>query len=229
VLTQSIGKALAEGRFAHVPILDGITHDEELIFVAGLNLAVSGGRFVPVPKGVTDKSYESAIAAVLGVSSKQATAIASQYPPDAYGSPVAAMSFLLSDANFACPALQVDRMMVKSRVPTFAYQFNDDTVPQILAGPHFPRVATHSAEIQYLFPPPPNAPLAAPLNPRQETLATNMRRAWSNFAATGNPSSKTVPWPSFASGGRVLSLATPAPKVETDYAATHHCSFWAAN
>jgi para-nitrobenzyl esterase len=48
VLTEPIGAALAAGRFAHVPILDGINHDEEFIFVAGLGVAVSGGTFVPV-------------------------------------------------------------------------------------------------------------------------------------------------------------------------------------
>ena len=49
VLTESIGTALAAGRFARVPILNGINHDEERIFVAGLHLAVSGGTFVPAP------------------------------------------------------------------------------------------------------------------------------------------------------------------------------------
>ena len=34
VLTESIGTALAAGRFAHVPILNGLNHDEELIFTA---------------------------------------------------------------------------------------------------------------------------------------------------------------------------------------------------
>ena len=51
VLTESIGTALAGGRFARVPILNGINHDEEFLFVAGLGVAVSGGTFVPVPDG----------------------------------------------------------------------------------------------------------------------------------------------------------------------------------
>ena len=49
VLTESIGTALAAGRFARVPILNGINHDEELIFVAGPHVAVSSGTFVPAP------------------------------------------------------------------------------------------------------------------------------------------------------------------------------------
>src|SRR5260370_41794949 len=43
VLTQSIGTAIAHGQFARVPILNGITHDEEMIFVDAIGIAVSGG------------------------------------------------------------------------------------------------------------------------------------------------------------------------------------------
>ena len=32
-----------------MPVLNGTNHDEELIFVVGLGVAVSGGMFVPVP------------------------------------------------------------------------------------------------------------------------------------------------------------------------------------
>jgi para-nitrobenzyl esterase len=116
VLTDSIGTALSAGRFAHVPILNGVNQNEELIFVAGLHLAVSGGMFVPVP-APTPANYESVIASVLGVSAARASAIAAEYPTAAYAAfgadlaPVLALSTLVSDANFACPALQVDNWL----------------------------------------------------------------------------------------------------------------------
>ena len=88
VLTESIGTALAAGRFAHVPVLNGVNHIEELIFVAGLHVAVSGGTFVPIPQEpVTPDSYQPDIAAVLSVSAERAAAIAAEYPLDAYPSP----------------------------------------------------------------------------------------------------------------------------------------------
>src|SRR5205085_313165 len=49
VLTESLGTALAAGRFARVPILNGNNHDEELLFTLGLGIAVSGGTFAGVP------------------------------------------------------------------------------------------------------------------------------------------------------------------------------------
>jgi len=228
VLTQSIGSALAAGRFAHVPLLNGVNQNEELIFVAGLGLAVSGGTFVPAPapgSGTSESEYEGEIASVLGVSAARASAIAARYPLSAFPLPVLALSTLLSDANFVCPAVQVDNL-ISGKVPTFAYEFDDGTAPPIFTGPFYP-FATHSSEIQYLFDQP-NAPYATPLNPDQETLAAGMRQAWANFAAGGDPASAAVPWPAFNGTSDVLSLVEPQPQVDTAYAASHNCSFWAA-
>jgi para-nitrobenzyl esterase len=225
VLREPIGVALAAGHFAHVPILNGVNHNEEWIFVAGLQVAVSGGMFVLAPTPTDETTYESVIASVLGVSATRASAIAAEYPLSAYPAAVLALSVLVSDANFACPALQVDRWTSR-HVPTFAYEFDDDTAPQLFAGPNLPPIATHSSEIQYLFDQP-NAPFAAALNPTQEALASSMRAAWTNFAANGDPASEAVPWPSFNTSSNVLSLASPRPQL-THFSSTHHCSFWAA-
>jgi para-nitrobenzyl esterase len=141
--------------------------------------------------------------------------------------PSAALSTLVADANFACPALQVDRWTSK-RVPAFAYQFNDDSAPQRFAPPGalMPPIATHSSEIQYLFDQP-NTPVPATLDAVQERLAAAMRTAWATFAAFGNPSTRAVPWRSFSAGSGVLSLESPQPRPESTFASTHHCSFWA--
>ena len=55
-----------------------------------------------------------------------------------------------------------------------------------------------------------------------------MRADWASFAASGNPSTRALPWPSFGDGGSVLSLVPAQSAVETNFAAAHHCSFWAA-
>ena len=225
VLTEPIGAALAAGQFARVPVLNGTNHDEERLFVDGLHLTVSGGTFVPIPyEPVTTDNYQANIAAVLGVSAERAAAIAAEYPAGAY--PDAALSTLVSDTNFACPALQVDQSTAQ-RVPTFAYEFNDDNAPQPYTPPGFLTVATHESELPYLFDLP-NAPYPPTLNPDQQTLAASMRAAWANFAATGNPATAAVPWPAFGGSAQMLSLVPPQPQLETDFAARHHCAFWAA-
>ena len=223
VLTESIGTALAGGRFARVPIINGINHDEERLFVAGLGMTVSGGTFVPVPgRPVTAANYQSNIAAVLGVSAARAAAIAAEYPLAAYPSPVVAFSALVSDANFACPALQVDRW-TSTRAPTFAYEFNDDTAPQRLVPPGA-LPADCDARVRAPVPVRP-AQRARPgtLNADQQALAASMRAAWSSFAANGG---LARPGPRSALRIGVLSLVAPRP-FDRDVASRHHCAFWA--
>jgi para-nitrobenzyl esterase len=232
VLTEPIGMALAAGRFAHVPILNGTNHDEERLFVS-LGLTVSLGTDVLIPGGtVTAGSYQPDIAAVLGVPQERAAAIAAQYPLAAYPSPAVAFSTLVGDANFACPALQIDQL-TSQRVPTFAYEFDDDNAPlrfsPILIPPF---VATHTSELQYLFDLQGVGPalfFPGTLDAAQEALAASMRAAWENFAASGNPATAAVPWPAFGGSGsaQMLSLVPPQPQTERDFSSRHQCSFWA--
>jgi para-nitrobenzyl esterase len=222
VLTQPIGTALARGQFARVPVINGITHDEELLFVDGLKLTVSQGTNIPLaaPLDGSETTYEADIAQALGVSPARAAAIAAVYPLSANPTrPDEVFGLAVSDASFACPALQVDRQTAARGVPTYAYQFNDDAAPGFGLGQ-----ATHGAELPYLFDLP-NSPVV--LNAGQQALAARMRADWASFAASGNPSSRALPWPSF-NGSRVLSLVPLQSQVTTDFATAHHCSFWAA-
>jgi para-nitrobenzyl esterase len=223
ILTESIGTALAAGRFVHVPVLNGVNHIEELIFTAGLGVAVSGGTFVGVPiHPVTPDGYTTDIASVLGVSDAKAATIAAHYPLASYPSPDVAFATLVSDANFACPALQVDRWTSK-HVATFAYQFNDDNAPERFAP--LPPAATHLSELQYIFDQP-NTPLPGTLNRDQRALAASMRTAWASFAANGNPSSAGWRWPAFDDAAQMISLTPPQPQVEAGFSEIHHCAFW---
>jgi para-nitrobenzyl esterase len=226
VLTQPIGTALARGQFARVPVINGITHDEELLFVAGLSLTVSQGTNIPLAGPAADPAnYQANIAQALGVSAARAAAIAAEYPLSAYPSPLVAFSLLVSDASFACPALQVDRWTAARGVPTYAYQFNDDNAPVNIVGASL-GLSTHGTELPYLFDQP-NAPYPAMLNPDQQALAASMRTDWASFAASGNPSSRALPWPSIGNGTKVLSFVPLQSQVTTDFATAHHCSFWA--
>jgi len=221
VLPQPIGTALARGQFARVPVINGITHDEELLFVDALKLTVSQGTNIPLaaPLDGSEATYEADIAQALGVPTARAAAIANVYPLSANPArPDEVFALAISDASFACPALQVDRWTAARGVPMYAYQFNDDAAPGFGLGQ-----ATHGAELPYLF----DRPSTATLNPDQQALAASMRTDWASFAGTGNPSSRTLPWPSFG-GTRVLSLVPLQSQVTTDFATAHHCSFWAA-
>lgn len=219
VLEQSIGTAIASGQFNRVPIINGTTHDEARLFTAATEL-----QGTPV----TEANYQAAIASMLGVSAAIAAVVATEYPLSSYPSPALAVSAVGTDALFACPALKLDKLTSKF-VPTFAYEFNDDNAPQRYLPPvSFPYGAAHASELQYLFDLP-TAPIAGSLTAQQQMLATAMQRYWTQFAARGFPSSKGQPlWPRFTSHSQQrLSLVPPQPQVETDFAAAHHCGFWA--
>ncbi|TMG08230.1 MAG: carboxylesterase family protein, partial [Chloroflexi bacterium] len=196
-------------------------------------VTVTGGFFVPIPVPwyqMTAQNYQSVISAVLGVSAARAAAIAAEYPVSSYVLPAVAFSTLDADASWACPALQMNQWLSK-RVPTFAYEFDDDNAPGRYV-PNFPppvAAATHLSELPYLFDLN-DAPNQTPLSAAQQTLATSMRAAWASFASEGDPSEESnVRWPSFGAenGAKVLSLVPARPVVFSDFASRHHCAFWA--
>jgi para-nitrobenzyl esterase len=234
VIQESFGTALAAGRFARVPVMNGITHDEQRIFVLGLGLTVTGGSYVLIPEQpVSPVNYQRNIAAVLGVSPARAASIAAEYPVASYPLPAIAFSTLDADASWACPALQMDQWISK-RVPTYAYEFDDDNAPARYFPPFpFPppiAAATHTSELPYIFDLN-DAPVQIPLSPDQEALASSMRAAWASFAASGDPAEESnVRWPSFGGedGSRMVSFVAPQPVVFGDFASRHHCAFWSA-
>ncbi len=223
VLTQSIGTALASGQFNRVPVINGTNHDEWRLFVGLSQLPPRSGP------PVTAANYQAMIASTLGVPAAAAAVIAAQYPLSAYPSPSVALGAVGTDAIFACPALTADQSLSKY-VPTYAYEFNDENAPEVSLPPlGFPYGAAHASEIQYLFSLS-NVAYPGVLSPAQQRLAAAMKQYWTNLAKRGFPSSPTEPpWPGFSGASqRMLSLVPPQPQLENDFAAEHHCAFWAA-
>ncbi|GLY92323.1 carboxylic ester hydrolase [Actinoallomurus iriomotensis] len=220
LLPQSLETAFATGHFNRVPIINGTNHDEWRLFVASSELA--GQR-------VTAANYQAMISSTLGVPAAQASDIAAKYPLTAYASPSLALSAVGTDAVFACPALTIDQSASRS-VPTFAYEFNDQNAPENFFPPvSFPYGAPHASELQYLLDLP-KAPFPGALSARQQQLAAVMKTYWTNVAERGLPTSPGTPfWPPFDSRTQQLqSLIPPTPHVETGFANSHKCPFWAA-
>jgi para-nitrobenzyl esterase len=216
VLPQTIKTALAAGQFNHVPVVIGTNHDEWRLFVA-LD-QIDGGP------PVTAANYQTMIASTLGVPAAAAAAIAGEYPLSSYSSPSVALGAVGTDAIFACPAVTAEKSL-SQYTPTYAYEFNDENAPELFLAPvGFPYGAAHASELQYLFDLT-SAPFPGALTAGQQQLAAIMKRDWTNLARFGGPGT----WPRFtAASQQILSLVPPHPRVETDFAAEHHCAFWAA-
>ena len=216
VLTRSVKTALARGQFHHVPVMIGTNHDEYRLFVAIIQFL--GGR-------VTAANYQAMIASTLSLPATTASAAAAQYPLGRYPSPPVALGAVATDAVFACHALTAEESMARY-VPVYAYEFNDENAPELFLPPAgFPYGAAHASELQYLFSQT-AVPHPAPLSAAQQQLAAAMKQDWTNLARTGVPAAT---WPRFSrTSHQVLSLVPPQPRVETDFAAQHHCAFWSA-
>jgi len=217
VLPETIKTALATGRFSHVPVVVGTNHDEWRLFVALAQ--IDGGP------AVTAADYQTMIASTLGVPAAAAAAIAAVYPLSSYSSPSVALGAVGTDAIFACPSLTAEQSLSRY-TRTYAYEFNDENAPErFLAPVGFPYGAAHASELQYVFDLSSTA-FPGVLTAPQQQLAAIMKRDWTSLAKFGAPGAR---WPAFtAASQRILSLVTPQPQVETDFAAEHHCAFWAA-
>jgi para-nitrobenzyl esterase len=217
VLPETIKAALGAGQFSRVPVIIGTNHDEWRLFVAMTKL--DGGP------PVTAANYQAMITTTLGVPAAAAAAIAAEYPLSGYSSPPVALGAVGTDAIFACPALTAEQSLSRY-TDVYAYEFSDENAPQrYLAPVGFPYGAAHESEVQYLFNLS-NTPNPGTLSAAQQQLAKIMKQYWTDLAKTGVPAAR---WPRFTGASQLtLSLVPPNPHVEADYAADHHCAFWAA-
>jgi para-nitrobenzyl esterase len=217
----SLNTALATGQFHQVPVIQGSNHDEWRLFTAlDFDLTPAG------PIADNEAAYEAALATLVGPA---APLVAAQYPLASFPSADIAFATAGTDVVFACPALGADLSMSQF-VPLSTYEFNDENAPQDFLHPvSFPYAAAHASELQYLFALPVTVP-RPPLNARQRQLSRSMQHYWTNFAKFGNPNGPGVPvWQEFnPQVGNFQSLIPSSPMQETDFAASHHCAFWAA-
>jgi para-nitrobenzyl esterase len=216
----SLGTALATGQFHRVPVIQGTNHDEWRLFTA-LDFDLTAG-----PIADNEAAYEAALATLVGLA---APLVSAQYPLASFPSADIAFATAGTDGAFACPALGADLSMSQF-VPVSSYEFNDENAPQDFLPPvTFPYAAAHASELQYLF----NLPVTVPrptLNALQLQLSSNMQHYWTQFAKIGTPNSPSAPfWQAFNPVvGNFQSLIPPSPMEETNFAASHHCTFWAA-
>ena len=219
-LPLSLATALATGQFNRVPVLQGNNHDEWRLFTA-LGFDLVGN---PIPD--TEAGYEAALATLLGAA---APLVAAEYPLSGFPSASIAFAAPITDLVYACPALNADISMA-SFTGVYTYQFADENAPQDFLPPvSFPYGAAHASELQYLF----NLPVTVPrpsLDAAQQELAGTMERYWTSFARSGTPNNPGSPqWAPFNQvDSNFQSLMPPSPAPAANFAAAHHCAFWAA-
>jgi para-nitrobenzyl esterase len=175
IITQPTYDSFKSGQFNRVPIMTGLTADEQAFFLPEL---LTGER-----TPLTAAQYE-AFAEPFGKEYKQA--ILAAYPLSSYASPSLA-EIAAAQGMKACTARRFDQLWSKY-VPVYAYLFDDETAPSYLGKASYPTRAFHTSELLYLFPLF-HGGQGTPhlLNEAQEQLSDQLVAWWTNFARTGDP------------------------------------------
>jgi para-nitrobenzyl esterase len=214
--------AFADGRYTHVPLLQGTNLDDERLSV--------GFEFGVLGPPMTAARYPALLTSQFCAA--DAAKIEARYPLSASPSPSLAYASMLTDSQSSCPALATDKLVSRSGV--YAYEFSDPDPPNdfsIALGItfSFPLGDAHSTELQYVFGKIPSMDITPPFTAAQFRLSAQMMGYWSRFAATGNPNGGGAPyWPAFSPARqRVEELTSTRTVPTTGFAAYHQCAFWA--
>lgn len=175
IITQPTYQSFTSGQFNRVPILTGLTADEQAFFLPELATEAH--------EPLTAAAYQ-AFAESFGEQNKQP--ILAAYPLSSYASPSLA-EIAAAQGMKACTARRFDQLWSKY-VPVYAYLFDDETVPSYLGKPSYPTRAFHTSELLYLFPLF-HGGQGTPhlLNQAQEHLSDQLVAWWTNFARAGDP------------------------------------------
>jgi para-nitrobenzyl esterase len=208
---------IAQGRFNRVPVMNGLVADEQAYFLP----EVTGG---PV---LSASGYATFLASF---GAQYVGALEAKYPLQRYASPSLA-EIAAAQAMKICVARALDGRLAR-QVPTYTYQFNDETAPSYLPPLSYPPRAYHTSELQYLFPlfhGGKGAPHA--LNPPQTHLSDAMVRMWTRFARTGRPGTDASfgpeAWPRYdPARDNVQRLDVHGITTAYHYGVQYDCALW---
>jgi len=207
------------GAFSHVPTIVGSNRDEGWTWVSR---SFTGE--------VTQEQYQSALQTEFGA---DAAAILAAYPAAEHGSPKSALAQAVTDAEYACGAERLARLIERTGTPLYLYQFNY-TVDAVA-----PDRAVHGLDVNFLFGNDIGAPLLTPpasyvLAGQDLDVSRSMAGYWQRFADTGNPNSEdetVVHWQKFnrpegAGRGADKYLILDDPVTTGKRLREAQCEFW---
>ncbi|MGW8376806.1 carboxylesterase family protein [Streptomyces sp. ODS28] len=228
-LPEQPARAIAAGRSARVPVMNGSNKDEGTLFAFQ--------QYDGAGKPLRAADYPAALTSAFG--ERAGREALRRYPLRAYSTPTHAFAAALGDQMMSCPALRLNRSLVqgssgtvRAGAPVYAYEFADRTSPPFESlrrlGTDFDFGATHVNEVPYLFD---HFGHPAPLNAEQRLLARRMRQYWASFVRDGVPRAAGVPVmpEQHARPGTALSLRTAAyggPATVRSLGADHRCDLW---
>ena len=212
-LTMSLRKALRTGHVNHVRVIAGTDRDEDLV-------AYANEAAFPV---TTPAAYTTLVDTQYGSVASQVLA---KYPVSHFDNPGVAWRTVAADSDTVCPSLVTDQDLA-SRMPTYAYEIDDNDIPPYAAA-GAGVVAPGASHVGAWF----LNPVTPALDANQQVLQDQEIAYVTAFARSGNPSSATgaPPWPRFNSANPEEISLQPAGDTEVvtaaEVSAQHNCAFW---
>ena len=140
VLPEPLEDAFRGGRFNRVPLIIGTNHDEWRWTIARAELR--SGK--PLEAG----QYHAALIDFFGDIGPKVEA---EYPLSRFGGPSEALAAAETDAYFSCSAIRNDAYFAR-HVSVYGYEFNYSHAPMYMPPVSFPYGASHTIELQFIFP-----------------------------------------------------------------------------
>jgi len=213
-LKMSLRQALATGHANHVRVIAGTDRDEDLV-------AYANEAAFPV---TTPAAYQTLVDTQYGSVASQVLA---KYPLSHFDSPGVAWRTVAADSDTVCPSLVTDQDLA-SRMPTYAYEIDDNDIPPYLAAGSGV-VAPGASHVGAWF----LDPVTPSLDANQQVLQDQEIAYVTAFARSGNPSTATgaPPWPRFNAQDNPQEISLqPAGDTEpvsvAEVSAQHNCAFW---
>jgi para-nitrobenzyl esterase len=207
VLPRDPAQALGSGRINRVPVLHGVTHDEE----AGRY----GAQEVLSRTPITQAEYEATVRATFGDDTGKILAEYADVRPAGR-----ALATVMTDANWSAPAAITNRVLA-ARMPTYTFEFAGDA--PWYAGtpkPAWPVGTHHMSEVAYFFD-------VALFDAPDDRFADELIHRWSAFARSGDPNVPgAVRWPRAAGHDRTVQSLNAAGTTRTDFVEDHRLRFW---
>ena len=202
VVPEPMQTLFSSGRFNRVPIINGTCRDEFYWFQGLAELAT--GRTVAAetyPRAL-EASLQLIPPELLGSSPGVAALpdILARCPVTKYQSPSSALAAAIGDCGLICNGgRRVTRLIKRYVNDVHAFEFNVPYSPSRWPAASFSYEATHTIELQYLFPGfRGGSGISQPLSEAQKRLAGQMAQYWTTFSRLDTPNAE-VPqapiWP----------------------------------